>query len=184
LRAVAFADVYGDYVAKHREKSGPNVIANAEFAKSVSIRDVGRAHADQTALLRRFQSFFEDFDILICPSASVVPFPVEDTYVAEIDGVRMPSYITWIAITYAITLTTHPVTTIPCGLGPSGLPFGLQIVGRLRDDAGTLATAAAIEAALADDPEYRRPLPDIHALTANETRTLAGLVPRALEEHA
>lgn len=184
LRAIAFADVYGDYVDRHRRLSGPNVIANAEFAKTVTVRDVGRAHAEQTALFRRFQTFMDDFDILICPSASVVPFPVEDTYVADIDGVEMPSYITWIAITYAITLTGHPATTIPCGLGPTGLPFGLQIVGRNRDDAGTLAVAAAIEAALAGDPGLRRPLPDLDTLTRPETRTLAGLVPAALEAHA
>jgi Asp-tRNA(Asn)/Glu-tRNA(Gln) amidotransferase A subunit family amidase len=184
LRAVAFADVYGDYVAAHRRSAGPNVIANADFAKTVTVADVGKAHAEQTALVRRCEAFFADFDVLICPSASVVPFPVEDTYVAEIDGKRMPSYITWIAITYAITLTTHPTTTIPCGLGPTGLPFGIQIVGRNRDDAGTLAIAAAIEAALAGDPEYRRPLPDLRALTAPATKSLAGRVPAALEAPA
>ena len=183
LRAVAFADIYGDYVARHRKHAGPNVIANAEYAKSVTVRDVGRAHAEQTALFRRFQSFFDDFDVLICPAASVVPYPVEDVYVAAIDGEKLPSYITWISITYAITLTTHPSTVIPCGLGPSGMPFGLQIVGRNRDDAGTLAVAAALETALAADPEYRRPLPDIAALVAGDGKTLARRVPAALEAH-
>ena len=57
--------------------AGPNVIANAEFAETVTVRDVGRAHAEQTALVRRFNGFMDDFDVLICPSASVVPFPVE-----------------------------------------------------------------------------------------------------------
>jgi amidase len=184
LRAVAFADVHGDYVAEHRQHAGPNVIANAESAKSVTVRDVGRAHRAQTNLVRRIQSFFDDFDVLICPAASVVPFPVEDTYAAEIDGEEMPTYITWIAITYAITLTTHPATVIPCGLGPSGMPFGLQIIGRNRDDAGTLAIAAALEAALAVDPQYRRPVPDLDRLTAPETKSLAGKVPAALEAHA
>jgi Asp-tRNA(Asn)/Glu-tRNA(Gln) amidotransferase A subunit family amidase len=122
--------------------------------------------------------------LIICPAASVVPFPVEETYVAEIDGEKMATYITWIAITYAITLTSHPATVIPCGLGPSGMPFGLQIVGRNRDDAGTLAIAAALEAALAEDPEYRRPVPDLNVLAAPETKSLAGKVPAALEAHA
>lgn len=184
LRAIAFADVYGDYVDQNRSLSGPNVIANVDFARTVTVRDVGRAHADQTALFRRFQTFMDEVDVLICPSASVVPFPVEDTYVAEIDGIEMPSYITWIAITYAITLTGHPATTIPCGLGPTGFPFGLQIVGRNRDDTGTLAIAASIEAALAGDTELCRPVPDLEALTRPETRSLAGLVPAALEAHA
>jgi amidase len=184
LRAIAFADIYGDYVAQHRKRAGPNVIANADFAKTVTVREVGRAQAEQTALFRRFQAIFETSDILICPAASVVPYPVEDVYVAEIDGETLPSYITWIAITYAITLTTHPATVIPCGLGPSGMPFGLQIVGRHRDDAGTLAIAAAIEAALAGDPEYRRPLPDLAALASGNTKSLARRVPAALEAHA
>jgi Asp-tRNA(Asn)/Glu-tRNA(Gln) amidotransferase A subunit family amidase len=184
LRAIAFADVHSDYVAEHRRHAGPNVIANAESAKSVSVRDIGRAHREQTDLLRRFQRFFAEFDVLICPAASVVPFPVEDTTVAEIDGEAMATYITWIAVTYAITLSTHPATVIPCGLGPSGMPFGLQIVGRNRDDAGTLAVAAALEAALAEDPRYRRPVPDLDALTAPGTASLAGTVPAALEAHA
>jgi Asp-tRNA(Asn)/Glu-tRNA(Gln) amidotransferase A subunit family amidase len=132
--------------------------------------------------VRRFQTFFEDFDLLICPAASVPPFPVEEVYVAEIDGERLDSYITWIAITYAITLTTHPATVLPCGLGPTGLPFGIQIVGRMRDDAGTLAAAAAIEAALADDPAFCRPLPALDQLAAGGA-TWARRVPPALEAH-
>ncbi len=145
LRAVAFADVFADYVDQHRRIAGPNVIANREWARTVSVADVGRAHADQTNLVRRFQSFFDDFDLLICPAASVTPFPVEDVYVAAIDGERLETYITWISITYAITLTTHPATVIPCGLGPTGLPFGLQIVGRWRADAHVLQAAGAFE---------------------------------------
>jgi amidase len=183
LRAVSFADAYGDYVERHRQLAGPNVIANAEFAKTIRVADVGRAHADQTALVRRFQAFFDDFDLLICPAASVTPYPVEEVYVAEIDGERLPSYITWISITYAITLTTHPATVIPCGQGPTGMPFGLQIVGRFRDDAGTLAAAAAIETALADDSAYRRPIPDLSRLTAPGATTWARRVPAALEVH-
>jgi Asp-tRNA(Asn)/Glu-tRNA(Gln) amidotransferase A subunit family amidase len=183
LRAVGFADAYGDFVDNHRALAGPNVIANTEFSRTVSIRDVGRAHADQTGLVRRFQTFFKDTDLLICPAASVPPYPVEEVYVAEIDGKGLPSYITWISITYAVTLTTHPATVIPCGLGPTGLPFGIQIVGRFRDDAGTLAAAAAIEAALADDPAFCRPVPDFDGLVAPVATTWAGRVPPALEAH-
>ena len=32
----------------------------------------------------------------------------------------------WLAITYAITLTTAPVVVTPCGLDAAGLPFGLS----------------------------------------------------------
>ncbi|MGQ7793217.1 amidase [Faunimonas sp. B44] len=182
LRAANFAHAYGDYIHRHRDRAGPNVIRNTEFAHALSVADIGRAHAEQTALFRRFQSFFEDFDLLICPAAAVEPFPVEDVFVAEIDGRRLSSYIEWISVTYAVTLTTHPATVVPCGLSPAGLPFGIQIVGRRHDDFGTLAAAAAIEAALAGDPEYCRPIPDLHRLLSRQDG-LAGRIPAALEAH-
>src|SRR5690606_7835565 len=107
-------------------------------------------------LYRSFQEFFNDVDILICPAASVAPFPVENVYVDEVAGIHMATYIRWVAITYAITLSSHPVTVIPAGLGPTSMPFGIQIVGRARDDVGTLVAAAAIEAAMANDPLLAR----------------------------
>jgi Asp-tRNA(Asn)/Glu-tRNA(Gln) amidotransferase A subunit family amidase len=178
-RGAGFLDAYGDFVRKNRDIAGPNVIRNTISAERLTLAEVARAQSDQTALVRRFQGFFDEVDILICPAASVVPFPVEEIFVAAIDGREMPSYLTWIAITYAITLTTHPATAIPCGLGPSGLPFGLQVVGRWRDDRGTLAAAAAIEAALAARPGLGRPVPDLARLAAAESH--AGAVPAALE---
>jgi Asp-tRNA(Asn)/Glu-tRNA(Gln) amidotransferase A subunit family amidase len=42
-----------------------------------------------------------------------------------------------------------PVVGVPAGIGPSGLPLGVQIVGMPREDARTLASAAWVEAALA-----------------------------------
>ncbi|MCS0505002.1 amidase [Ancylobacter mangrovi] len=178
LRAVGFAGGITDYVERHRALATPNVVANTELARRFAIADIARAQAGQTEILRRFQDFFADVDLLICPAASVVPFPVDELYVPEINGVALDTYISWCAIAYAITLTSHPATVIPCGLGPSGLPFGLQIVGRLRDDAGTLAAAAAIEAALADDPVLARPAPDLTRLARMPSR--AGAVIAAL----
>jgi Asp-tRNA(Asn)/Glu-tRNA(Gln) amidotransferase A subunit family amidase len=181
LRAVGFADTLTDYIAKNRELAGPNVIANTELAKRVSVADVARAHAQQTQIVRDFQTFFANIDLLICPAASAVPFPVEQLFVSHINGEKLDTYITWCAIASAITLTTHPATVIPAGLGPTGMPFGLQIVGRYRDDAGTLAAASALEVALAADPELARPLPDLAALKSRASS--AGTIPPVLTAH-
>lgn len=181
LRAVGFADTLTDYIARNRDLAGPNVIANTELAKRISVADVARAHARQTSIVRDFQSYFTDIDLLICPAASAVPFPVEQLFVSHINGEKLDTYITWCAIASAITLTTHPATVIPAGLGPTGMPFGLQIVGRYRDDAGTLAAAAALEAALSGDPELSRPLPDSKALPGRASS--AGQIPPVLTAH-
>lgn len=184
LRAVGYGFAYGDYIRNHRDLSGPNVLANVEFSQTLSVEDVGRACAAHTELFQKFQSFFSGIDALICPAASVVPFPVENVYVHEIDGMSMASYIRWVAISYGITLTTHPVTVIPAGRGPTGMPFGIQVIGRHRDDARTLAIAASIETELARDPVLARPRPDIAKLSTTGLPTLARQIPPGLEVHA
>lgn len=176
LRAVGYGNSYGGYVREHRDLASPNVIANVEIVGTLSVSDIGRAHVAQTNLFRRFQTFFEDVDVLICPAAPVTPFPVDEVYVKQVGGVHMASYIRWIALNYAITLSTHPTTVIPAGLGPTGMPFGIQVVGRHRDDVGTLAIAASMEAEFAKDPKLARPKPDIGKLSDRGIETRAGQV--------
>ena len=40
-----------------------------------SLADVAWSHVEQTKLYKRFLAFFEEMDMLICPAASVSPFP-------------------------------------------------------------------------------------------------------------
>lgn len=114
LRAMGFAASYGEVVRESRDRLGPNVIANVRSAATVTLADYGRAHAAQGELFRRCQSFFQEMDLLITPAASTVPYPVEDVTVSEIDGQAMPTYISWLALAYGITLTTHSATVVPC----------------------------------------------------------------------
>jgi amidase len=86
-------------------------------------------------------------DLLILPTTSVPPFPVEQPYPTEINGKRLETYIQWAYLTYGITLTGLPAISVPCGFTKSGLPVGLQIVGRRRQEAAVLRAAAAFEAA-------------------------------------
>jgi Asp-tRNA(Asn)/Glu-tRNA(Gln) amidotransferase A subunit family amidase len=138
---------------------GPNIIANIEQAMSYDLADFARAHANQTLIYRSFQTFFADHDILICPAAAVGPFPWEQLYVETIDGERLRTYFHWLALSYGLTLTGHPVCVIPCGRDNQGLPFGIQICGRHRADRQVLGVAHALEQALAARPETARPIP-------------------------
>ena len=51
----------------------------------------------------------------------------------------------WLYIVAAITLTGRPAISIPCGFTSSGLPVGLQLVGRPRGEAELITFAAAAE---------------------------------------
>ena len=52
----------------------------------MTAEEIAWANAEQTAIYRRFQEFFEDIDVLLCPGNSVPPFPVEQLYCDEING--------------------------------------------------------------------------------------------------
>jgi amidase len=66
-------------------------------------------------------------------------------WVRELAGTVFDNYVEWLRITSAITLTSCPAISIPCGFTKDGRPVGLQLVGRPRGEADLLAAAAAFE---------------------------------------
>jgi Asp-tRNA(Asn)/Glu-tRNA(Gln) amidotransferase A subunit family amidase len=166
LRGVIFVAAHAERVEKARDRLDRNVIDNVERGLQHSLGDVARAHVEQSRLYRRVLAFFEEVDVLICPAASVSPFPHAQLFVEEINGERMPTYMRWLAITYAPTMALCCAAAIPCGLDHAGLPFGLQVIGPNGADARVLEVAHALEQVLAADKETARPVPDLAKLAA------------------
>ncbi|MCB1546785.1 MAG: amidase [Hyphomicrobiaceae bacterium] len=164
LRGLYFVAAHRERLEKHRDLLDRNVIDNTERGLALSLADVARANVAQTRLYRRFLAFFDEVDVLIAPAASVSPFPHSELFVASIDGEAMPTYMRWLAITYAPTMALATAAVIPCGLDEAGLPFGIQVIGPNGADALVLEVAHALEEALAAIPETRRPVPDLAAL--------------------
>ena len=165
IRGVHFLASHLDAYKETPEKLGPNVTSNVEAALEMTSSDIGWAMAEQTRLYRDFQSFFEDYDLLLCPGNAVSPFPLETLYCDEINGKKLSNYIEWLGIASAVTLTGHPVTMLPIGLDHAGLPIGVQVVGPSRHkDRYTLACAAEIERVLQTHPSTKRPIPNLEHL--------------------
>ena len=59
----------------------------------------------------------------------------------------METYIDWMMIVSIITTTEHPAASVPGGFTADGLPIGLQIVGKYRDEMSVLQLAHAFEQA-------------------------------------
>jgi len=147
LRAWLFAQTRGDDFIRHRSLMKDTIIWNIEQGLKLSGADVARAEAKRTQLYHRVRKFMERYEFLILPVSQVAPFPVETDWVREINGVEMGSYIDWMGVCYAITLTGLPAISVPCGFTSDGLPIGLQIVGRHQRDFNVLQLAFAFEQA-------------------------------------
>ncbi len=164
LRAEAFLAAFADTCRTAPETLGPNVRANVELASSITLADRAWAHLEQTRLARQFTSAFEGFDLLLAPVSPVSPFPWTDLYATAVDGQAMRTYYQWLGLTYVSTLATNPSLSLPCGRDEAGMPFGLQMMGRLNGDAALLGAALALERAFEGDALMGRPRPDVGAL--------------------
>lgn len=164
LRAEAFLAAFADTFRHAPESLGPNVRANVEMAASITLADRAWAHVEQTRIARRFQQLFETYDLILAPTTPMSPFPWTELYAREIDGQAMRNYYHWLGLTYVVTLATNPALSLPCGVDARGMPFGLQLVGRLRGDADLLAAAHALEQAFATSPDLARPVPPAQVL--------------------
>jgi amidase len=59
----------------------------------------------------------------------------------------MSSYIDWMRSCWYVSFMGCPAISVPAGFTTAGLPVGVQIVGRHRDDWGVLQLARAFEQA-------------------------------------
>ncbi len=119
---------------------------NVQFGRALTGEQVGRATKLRAQVFARMQRFMERYEFLIAPVNQVPPFSVDVPYVTEIAGVKMENYLDWMRSCSWITVTGHPAISVPCGFTPDGLPVGVQIVGRYRDELGLLQFARAFEA--------------------------------------
>jgi amidase len=165
IRAESFVAGLHDAYTRDPGALGPNTRANYEMGAKMSLSDSAWAQAEQTRIYQRFQRAFSRYDVIVSPTTPVTPFPWSELYAAQVDGRQQENYYRWLALTYVVTLTTHPAIALPCGVDHAGMPFGLQIVGPFRGDLKTLSVAQALEQAFAAYPELRRPRPDLTRLT-------------------
>ncbi len=145
LRAWMFSAKFVDDYRRHREQFKDTVAWNIEKGLELETEDITAAEIKRTAVIERVARFFERYDYLLCPVAQVPPFPIEQEWVSAINGVEMQTYLDWMGVCYAITVTGCPAISMPAGFTASGLPVGIQIVGPRWKDFEVLQLAHAFE---------------------------------------
>ncbi len=117
-----------------REHTKDAAIWNIEKGLALTAQELIQADLERTKIYRRVVRFFHNYDALLCPAAQVPPFDIEDEWVREINDQTLTTYIDWMTVCCAISVTALPAISVPGGFTSAGLPVGLQIVGRPRGD--------------------------------------------------
>ena len=146
-RGISMVANLAQHLPRWKNQMQKGLVWNIEQGLSLTPVQIGRAETLRTELWHRVRGFMETRDLLILPTVAVPPFPVEQPYPTEINGKPLDNYTQWFFLTYGITLTGLPAISVPCGFTRDGLPVGLQIVGRRRQEAAVLRAAAAFEEA-------------------------------------
>ncbi len=148
----AFLTLRGRWMIRHHatlldrlDDMGPNLAGNIRAGLALQPAEVESADASREELRVAMRGLLERYDHLLTPCVPVPPFPVEQNYPESIGGRKMASYIEWIAPTFVLTLTGHPVACVPAGLDVNGLPVGIQIVGPANGEETVLALAGRME---------------------------------------
>lgn len=102
------------------------------------------AHNRKAQFVEQVLRLTQQYDLLLTPTVPVTAFKAGLDQPGAVAG-KTTSYLSWTPYTYVFNLTGQPAATVPCGFAADGLPVGLQIVGRWRDDATVLRAAAAFE---------------------------------------
>jgi len=147
LRAWGSAHTYGARLREHPDAFKDTLRAEIEEGLRLSGADVARAETAHSQIWRQFQAFLEAYEYFVLPTTQLPAFDIDTPYPAEIAGVKFENYIDWMKSCWYISATGNPAASVPGGFTPEGLPVGLQIVGRHKEDFSVLQLAHAYEQA-------------------------------------
>jgi amidase len=136
---------HADKLPEHRAILQPGLVENTEQGLALSARDVARGELLRTRLWHRVREFLADRDVWLTPTQAVPPFPVQQPHALEVNGRPAGKAMQRSYLTYTFSVLGLPAISIPCGFTRAGLPVGLQIAGKRRDEVAVLRAAAAFE---------------------------------------
>ncbi len=135
-----------EHKAGWRDLLTPTAIANAEAGRALpatALFDLLRLVDDMKS---RLGEVFADYDMLLTPAAAALPWPADQTHPTRIDG-REVGPRGHALFTGFVNAAGLPAIVLPCRPADSGLPNGLQLIGRWAADGALCAVAQEYEQA-------------------------------------
>ena len=156
LIAGALGDVYRDPAKRAQMK--PEAQWEIEGGLKLTAEEVFKASLVRSSYYEALRKLFETYDHLLLPSAQVFPFDAGTHWPQSINGVAMDTYHRWMEVVVPGSLSGGPSINVPVGFNQSGLPMGLQLIGKHHADFAALQLAHAYEQATGWVRKYPPPL--------------------------
>lgn len=134
------------YWPDRSEDLTPVVRAGMAFALNLPIEEMAIAAERIHDLNVAIEQYFEEFDLLLTPTTATTAYDATGPLPMMVAGKPVKAMGS-LPFTYPFNLTWHPAMSVPAGLTDEGLPVGLQIVARRREDALVLAAGRILERA-------------------------------------
>ena len=128
-----------------RARIDPGLALVLDEAAGFTLDDYMWAQKAHAALGMQMRLFMQRFDLLVTPTMPIAAF---EAGILAPGPIGPQAWVNWTPFSYPFNLTQQPAASVNCGFTAAGMPIGLQIVGRMFDDAGVLGASDAIEAAL------------------------------------
>src|SRR5262245_4252750 len=139
----AQAGAHAGRPAEQKAQMDPELVTYAEASAGLSVVDYLKALSARQAMVDTLRRFFERYDLLLTPTLCLPAFPLGVVGPPEVAG-RAVTHLGW-TLCYPFNYSGQPAISVPAGSTASGLPIGLQIVGRRFEDALVLRAAAMLE---------------------------------------
>jgi len=147
LRHLSYHSSYAAMARERPEWIKDTIKWEIAEAERQTAANVARALVRQNRMYAESSEFFDRYEYFVLPVTQVEPFDVTIAYPTHVAGQPMATYIDWMRSCWYITFMANPAISVPAGFTAGGLPVGLQIVGRHRNDWSVLQIAHAFEQA-------------------------------------
>jgi Asp-tRNA(Asn)/Glu-tRNA(Gln) amidotransferase A subunit family amidase len=134
--------------ANRPEDLNPYLTGSIKLGLDNSAMNVGKAIDQRKQVYEVMYQYFKDYDILITPTLpcpAIKPGWLESGTTFPTIGRKALSIMSWMTYTYPFNMTGLPAVSIPSGWSNTGLPIGMQIVGRRFDEKTVLQVSKAFE---------------------------------------
>jgi len=148
LVSIGYAyDLQKDFNNRHEDLS-PDLKGTIRLGLDNNSMNIGKAREQRNQVYEVMYQYFKNYDVLITPTLpcpAIKPGWLESGTTFPTIGKKTLNTVSWMTYTYPFNMTGLPAASIPCGWTNSGLPIGMQIIGKRYAEKTVLQVSKAFE---------------------------------------